>query len=110
MKHISKLYLIIIFIVLLGLSFSILFFAKESHNDKLQELSRYIIDDFQKGLAYENADLLSFSLALSEDGAFAPCSLYLEKKKGQNNMHVAFPSVYNWMSSMAIDNKEDIAV
>ena len=69
MKHISKLYLIIIFIVLLGLSFSILFFAKESHNDKLQELSRYVIDDFQKGLAYENADLLSFSLALSEDGA-----------------------------------------
>ncbi len=69
MKHISKLYLFIIFIVLLALSFSILFFAKESHNDKLQELSRYIIDDFQKGLAYENADLLSFSLALSEDGA-----------------------------------------
>jgi len=69
MKHISKLYLIIIFIALLGLSFSVLFFAKESHNDKLQELSRYIVDDFQKGLAYEKADLLSFSLALSEDGA-----------------------------------------
>jgi len=69
MKHISKLYLIIIFIVLFALSISIIFFAKESHNDKLQELSRYIIDDFQKGLAYENADLLSFSLALSEDGA-----------------------------------------
>ena len=69
MKRISKLYLIIIFIVLFSLSLSILFFAKESHNDKLQELSRYIIDNFQKGLAYENADLLSFSLALSEDGA-----------------------------------------
>jgi len=69
MKHISKLYLIIIFIVLLTLSFSILFFAKESQNDKLQELSRYVIDDFKKGLAYENANLLSFSLALSEDGA-----------------------------------------
>ena len=69
MKHISKLYLIIIFIVLLILSASILFFAKESKNDKLQELSRYIIDDFQESLAYENADLLSFSLALSENGA-----------------------------------------
>ncbi len=45
-----------------------------------------------------------------EAGAFAPCSLYLEKKKGQNNMNVAFPSVYNWMSSMAIDNKEDMKV
>ena len=69
MKHISKLYLIIIFVVLLALSLSILFFLKGSQNDKLQELSRHIIDDFQKGLAYENADLLSFSLALSEDGA-----------------------------------------
>jgi len=45
-----------------------------------------------------------------EAGAFAPCSLYLEKKKGQNIMHVAFPSVYNWMSSMAIDSKEDMKV
>ncbi len=69
MKHISKLYFIIIAIILLVLSISILFFLKESKNDKLQELSRYIIDDFQKGLAYENADLLSFSLALSENGA-----------------------------------------
>ena len=69
MIYISKLYLIIIFIILFAFSLSILFFAKESHNDKLQELSRYVIDDFQKGLAYENANLLSFSLALSEDGA-----------------------------------------
>ena len=69
MKHISKLYLIITFIVLLALSISILFFAKESQNDKFQELSRYVIDDFQKGLAYEKADLLSFALALSEDSA-----------------------------------------
>ena len=69
MKYISKLYLIIIFIVLLALSLSVLFFAKKSYNDKLQELTRYVIDDFQKGLAYEKTDLLSFALALSEDGA-----------------------------------------
>lgn len=69
MKYISKLYLFIIFIVLLILSVSILFFAKESQKDKLQELSQYVSKDFRKGLAYENADLLSFSLALSENGA-----------------------------------------
>ena len=45
-----------------------------------------------------------------EAGAFAPCSLYLSKKKDNKMMHIAFPSVYNWMSSMAIDNKEDIQV
>ena len=69
MKSISKLYLFISFIVLLILSISILFFANESNRDKIQELSQYIAEDFKEGLAYENADLLSFSLALSENGA-----------------------------------------
>ena len=45
-----------------------------------------------------------------EAGAYAPCSLYLEKKKGDNNMHIAFPSVYNWMSTMSITDKKDIEV
>jgi len=45
-----------------------------------------------------------------EAGAFAPCSLYLSKKKDNKMMNIGFPSVYNWMSSMAIDNKEDIKV
>ena len=69
MKRISKFYFITVFITLLALSISILFFANESNKDRFQELSRYVVDDFQKSLAYENADLLSFSLALSEDGA-----------------------------------------
>jgi uncharacterized protein (DUF302 family) len=45
-----------------------------------------------------------------EAGAFAPCSLYLEKQKKQNSMNIAFPSVYNWISSLSIDNKKDIDV
>ena len=45
-----------------------------------------------------------------EAGAFAPCSLYMNKKKGDENMTIAFPSVYNWMSSMAMDSKKDIEV
>jgi uncharacterized protein (DUF302 family) len=45
-----------------------------------------------------------------EAGAFAPCSLYLAKKKGSDKMEVAFPSVYNWMSSMAIDDPEEVKV
>lgn len=45
-----------------------------------------------------------------EAGAFAPCSLYLSKKKDEKEMHAAFPSVYNWMSSMSIDKKEDMKV
>ena len=45
-----------------------------------------------------------------EAGAFAPCSLYMAKKKGDNNLKMGFSSVYNWMSSMAIENKDDIKV
>ena len=45
-----------------------------------------------------------------EAGAFAPCSLYLEKKKDVNSMNIAFPSVYNWLSSLKIENKKDIEV
>jgi len=69
MKRASNLYFIIVFITLLALSASILFFAKESQKDKFQELRHYIIEDFRKFLIYENQDLLSFSLALSENGA-----------------------------------------
>jgi uncharacterized protein (DUF302 family) len=45
-----------------------------------------------------------------EAGAFAPCSLYMSKKKDADTMTIAFPSVYNWMSSMAIKSKEDMEV
>lgn len=45
-----------------------------------------------------------------EAGAFAPCSLYMAKKKDVNEMEIAFPSVYNWVSSLAISDKKDIEV
>ena len=44
-----------------------------------------------------------------EAGAFAPCSLYMSKKKDANKMNIAFPSVYNWVSSMGLKDKEDLA-
>jgi uncharacterized protein (DUF302 family) len=40
-----------------------------------------------------------------EAGAYAPCSLYMYKKKDEEMMHIAFPSVYNWMGSLAIEDK-----
>ena len=43
-----------------------------------------------------------------EAGAFAPCSLYLYMKKGEEKMHIAFPSVNNWISAMAIDDKASL--
>ena len=40
-----------------------------------------------------------------EAGAFAPCSLYMYNKKDTNTIEMAFPSVYNWISSLAIEDK-----
>jgi len=40
-----------------------------------------------------------------EAGAFAPCTFYMYKKKGEKDVHFAYPSVYNWISSIAITDK-----
>ncbi len=69
MKSIRNIYFTIGFTVLLLLVGSIVFLKQESKRDKLLEIREYVVDDFDKLLAYENANLLSFALALSEDGA-----------------------------------------
>jgi uncharacterized protein (DUF302 family) len=43
-----------------------------------------------------------------EVGAFAPCTMYMYKKKGENKMHLGFPSVHNWISSVDIKDKESL--
>lgn len=45
-----------------------------------------------------------------EAGAFAPCSLYMYQKKGTNTMTIGFPSVHNWIASLAIEDKESIDI
>ncbi|HEY9189400.1 MAG TPA: DUF302 domain-containing protein [Sulfurovum sp.] len=41
-----------------------------------------------------------------EAGAFAPCSLYMYQKRDTNTMEIGFPSVYNWIASLGIEEKE----
>ncbi len=41
-----------------------------------------------------------------EAGAFAPCTLYMYKKKGETVVHFAYPSIYNWISSIDVADKE----
>lgn len=43
-----------------------------------------------------------------EAGAWAPCSFYLYKKKGENTMHMGFLSVDNWITSLDIKDKSSI--
>ncbi len=42
-------------------------------------------------------------------GSYAPFSLALYKKKGEDEMHVSFPSITNWTSDLGISDKEALA-
>ena len=56
------------------------------------------------------AVIYSIAKTRPEAGAFAPCSLYFAKKKGEKEMKIAFPSVYNWISSLAVSDKKNVEV
>ncbi|WOE71103.1 DUF302 domain-containing protein [Hydrogenimonas thermophila] len=45
-----------------------------------------------------------------EAGVFAPCTMALYKKKGSNNVKIVYPNVYNWISTLAIDDPESVKV
>jgi uncharacterized protein (DUF302 family) len=45
-----------------------------------------------------------------EAGAFAPCSAYIYKKKGEEEVHMAFPNVYKWIASLNITDQASIDV
>jgi uncharacterized protein (DUF302 family) len=40
-----------------------------------------------------------------EAGAFAPCTFYMSKKKGEKVVNFAYPSIYNWLSSIDVVDK-----
>ncbi len=41
-----------------------------------------------------------------EAGGFAPCTFFMYKEKGSQVIHMSYPSVYNWLSSLSIDDKK----
>ena len=45
-----------------------------------------------------------------EAAAFAPCTTMVYRKKGENKVIMGFPSVYNWLSSVNIEDKAAKAV
>jgi len=67
-KYISKIALYVTFVVLMVLFISVFFFVQHSKEDRLVSLGDDIVGKFRAGLDYEMVDLLSLSLALSEDG------------------------------------------
>lgn len=67
MKPIFKFYFIISFIILVFLLGSVWFFTQQSDKDKLQELRRFTVANFEQEFNRQRDNLLTFSLALSED-------------------------------------------
>ena len=45
-----------------------------------------------------------------EAGAYAPCTFYMYKEKGSKTIQMAYPSVYNWLSSLDIEDKPSTKV
>jgi uncharacterized protein (DUF302 family) len=43
-----------------------------------------------------------------EVGAFAPCTMYMYKKKDEEVTHMAYPSVYNWIMSTNIEDDHSL--
>ena len=88
-------------------------FVIAGHNnlgDNFEESTYEIFDFYEVYSICKLPVIYTIAKTRPEAGAYAPCSLYLSKKKDEEMMHIGFPSVYNWMSSMAIENKEDLEV
>lgn len=81
-KYISKIALYVTFIVLIILFISVFFFVKQSREDRLISLGDTIVSSFRSGLDYEMVDLLSLSLALSEDGELKNALTTEDESKG----------------------------
>ena len=67
--YFNKISLYAIFFLLVALFSSLVFFVKQDKETRLIRLSDQVVKNFRAGLDYEMVDLLSFSMALSEDGA-----------------------------------------
>ena len=82
MRYMNKIFLLITFFVLVILLVSIFFFARQNKEDRLESLSDHVVSNFRAGLSYEMVDLLSFSLALSEDGELKNALISEDESKG----------------------------
>lgn len=63
--------------------------------------------DFYDTYSICKLDLIySISKLHPEVGAYAPCSFYMYKKKGEDTMHMGFLSVENWITTLGIEDKK----
>jgi len=78
------------------------------------DLNKHMKDspyDFYDGYSICKLPVI-YTVALSkpEAAAFAPCTLAIYKKKDENKIVLEYPSVYNWISSALIKDKDGVDV
>ena len=69
------------------------------------------IDDFDFYITYSICKfdvIFPVSKETPEAGAYAPCSMYAYKKKGENTVHIGYLGVDNWIKTLDITDKEAI--
>lgn len=67
--------------------------------------------DFYEGYSICKLPVI-YTVALTnpDAAAFAPCTLAIYKKKGEDKIVLEFPSVYNWISSALVNDSEGVDV
>ena len=81
-NYFNKLSLYAIFFLLIVLFASVIFFVQNDKEDRLISLGDHVVENFRAGLDYEMVDLLSFSMALSEDGELKNSLISDDEVKG----------------------------
>jgi len=85
LKHyVNKIALYAIFALLIILFSSVIFFIQNDKEDRLIVLGDRVVENFRLGLDYEMVDLLSFSMALAEDGELKNALNALDESQGHN--------------------------
>ena len=67
------------------------------------------IDDFDFYITYSICKfdvIFPVSKETPEAGAYAPCSMYVYKKKGENTVHIGYLGVDNWIKTLDITDEE----
>ena len=77
-------------------------------NDELQSQGINDFDFFDTYSVCKLDVIYPVSKTHPEVGAFAPCTFFLYKKKGEEEVHMGFPSVQNWIASTDIADKASL--
>lgn len=88
-------------------------FVMANFNDYNYDLQEAKIKDF---IFYDTYSLCKLKVIYNvskirpEAGVFAPCTMAIYQKRGTNKMVIVFPNIYNWISTLAIKDKDVINI